>query len=633
MASSYSTNLALELIGTGDQAGTWGITTNTNLGTLLEQAISGYVTQAVSTGGDTTITIPNGADGVARNMYIELTGTGGADTNLIVPANKKLYFIFNNTASGQVTVKVSGQTGVSVPNKAKVVLVSDGTDIVDATNYVGNLSAASATITNLSSSSATITNLLATSSTITDTSTAAKFVPTGNVTAGNGMYLPTTNTLAFSTNGSERVSIGSTGNLLVNGSTGIGASNPFPAQYRLWVGSTLANANSYGIVSEPTASINSPSGSLSGFTSVLTTADSAITVGTARGVFVANAVKGAASTITNLHGVFVSDQTQGTNNFGVTSEVSSGTNKFNIYASGTAANYFAGNVGIGTPTPGGLLDIGGVIRVTVVSDYLSNSTSTLIGRTDGNGSGIFAEAGHLVLQPRSSTGRSIIFATGSTTASERLRITDTGNVGIGTASPQGRLDVSSGAAGVTAGDLVVDTANNVVYVGRLATANSTNFIVRNRLAAEGFKVDTSSGTITSTYPYNTTVGGTNRDVFVDSTGLIGYVSSVRESKTNITLVSDVSWLLQLNPVTFNFRKKDAEGKYTDEPDGPIKHGLIAEEVEAVNADLCFYDDVEVGGKLRGVNYSHLITPMLKLLQEQQAMIDELKAEVAALKGT
>ena len=132
MASTYSPNLALELIGTGDQAGTWGNTTNTNLGTLIEQAISGYVTQAVSTGNDTTITIPNGSTGVARNMYIELTGTGGSNTNLIVPANKKLYFIYNNTASGQVTVKVSGQTGVSVANGAKVILVSNGTDIVTA---------------------------------------------------------------------------------------------------------------------------------------------------------------------------------------------------------------------------------------------------------------------------------------------------------------------------------------------------------------------------------------------------------------------------------------------------------------------------------------------------------------------
>jgi len=143
MSSTYSTNLAIELMGAGDQAGNWGSTTNTNLGTLIEQAISGYQTQAVSTGTDTTITIPNGATGVARNMFLELTGTGGASTNLIVPANKKLYFIYNNS-TGAVTVKVSGQTGVSVPAAAKMVLVSNGTDIINATNYMATLTLGSA---------------------------------------------------------------------------------------------------------------------------------------------------------------------------------------------------------------------------------------------------------------------------------------------------------------------------------------------------------------------------------------------------------------------------------------------------------------------------------------------------------
>jgi hypothetical protein len=146
MSSTYSTNLAIELIGAGEQAGNWGSTTNTNLGTLIEQAISGYVTQAVATGTDTTITIPNGATGVARNMFIELTGTGGTNTNLIVPSNKKLYYIYNN-ASGAVTVKVSGQTGVSVPVGAKITLVSNGTDIVTANNYMAGATFPSPTLT------------------------------------------------------------------------------------------------------------------------------------------------------------------------------------------------------------------------------------------------------------------------------------------------------------------------------------------------------------------------------------------------------------------------------------------------------------------------------------------------------
>jgi len=146
MSSTYSTNLALELIGTGDQAGNWGSTTNTNLGTLLEQAVSGYVTQGVTTGTDTTLAMTNGASATARNMFIELTGTGGASTNLIVPANKKLYFIYNNT-TGAVTVKVTGLTGVSVPAAAKMVLVSNGTDIVTATNYMAGATFPSPTLT------------------------------------------------------------------------------------------------------------------------------------------------------------------------------------------------------------------------------------------------------------------------------------------------------------------------------------------------------------------------------------------------------------------------------------------------------------------------------------------------------
>jgi len=199
MASTYSTNLALELIGTGDQAGSWGNTTNTNLGTLIEQAISGYVTQAVVTGTDTTITIPNGATGVARNMYIELTGTGGTNTNLIVPSNKKLYFIFNNS-SGAVTVKVSGQTGVSVPTGKKVVLTSNGTDVVNGLNYIADFGSNSATITQLTATSANVTTLTSTSANITTLTGTSMNVTTAthasaNITTLTGTSATVTNIL------------------------------------------------------------------------------------------------------------------------------------------------------------------------------------------------------------------------------------------------------------------------------------------------------------------------------------------------------------------------------------------------------------------------------------------------------
>jgi hypothetical protein len=135
--STYSTNLALTLIGTGEEAGTWGTTTNTNLGTLLEQAISGYVTQAVTDGAATVLTIPNGSSGVARNMYIELTGSLTAARTVEVPANKKLYYVYNNTTGGYaVTFKVTGQTGISIPNGKRYSLVSNGSDIVAAINEI-----------------------------------------------------------------------------------------------------------------------------------------------------------------------------------------------------------------------------------------------------------------------------------------------------------------------------------------------------------------------------------------------------------------------------------------------------------------------------------------------------------------
>jgi len=198
MASTYSTNLALELIGTGDQAGTWGNTTNTNLGTLIEQAISGYVTQGVTTGTTATITIPNGSTGVARNMYIELTGTGGSGTVLLVPSNKKLYFIYNNS-SGAVTVRVSGQTGISVASTEKKILVSNGTDIVDATTYI--ISGGSANLTTLTAASANITTLTATSANIT-TLTGTTFGNTGttNLRGVSGNITTLTGTSATITN-------------------------------------------------------------------------------------------------------------------------------------------------------------------------------------------------------------------------------------------------------------------------------------------------------------------------------------------------------------------------------------------------------------------------------------------------
>jgi hypothetical protein len=138
--------------------------------------------------------------------------------------------------------------------------------------------------------------------------------------------------------------------------------------------------------------------------------------------------------------------------------------------------------------------------------------------------------------------------------------------------------------------------------------------------------------------YSTVVGATNRDVYVDSTGYIGYVTSIRESKTNITSLDDVDWLMNLEPVTFNRkvvnqnRELPSDPVYLDEHYDELEYGLIADDAVNVNKELVFYDQTEDGPALRGIQYSKLVVPMLKKIQEQQALITQLQADVAALKG-
>jgi hypothetical protein len=135
MASTYSTNLRIELIGTGEQSGTWGTTTNTNLGSLIEEAVAGYATQAVTDGAATVLTIPNGSSSTGRHYVIEFTGTLTAARTVEVPAVDKPYTFFNNTAGGfSVTVKVSGQTGVTIAAGKKAVVYTNSTDVIEVIN-------------------------------------------------------------------------------------------------------------------------------------------------------------------------------------------------------------------------------------------------------------------------------------------------------------------------------------------------------------------------------------------------------------------------------------------------------------------------------------------------------------------
>lgn len=123
MASTFSPILRIELIGTGDQSGTWGITTNTNLGTLIEQAIAGVANIDV-TAGNVTLTNLNGTSDEARCMVLRVTGTPGVSRNIIAPAVSKTYVI-NNNSDSSVVIKTSTSTGVTLSTGEIALVVYD----------------------------------------------------------------------------------------------------------------------------------------------------------------------------------------------------------------------------------------------------------------------------------------------------------------------------------------------------------------------------------------------------------------------------------------------------------------------------------------------------------------------------
>ena len=114
MASSYSQDLKLELMVTGEKAGLWGDITNTNLN-ILQQAIAGYTTLSVNSTTTGTLTFSNGVQSNGKNMVIDITGTPSGACTVTMPDSVEKYYVIKNSTGGTetVTVKTSSGTGVS----------------------------------------------------------------------------------------------------------------------------------------------------------------------------------------------------------------------------------------------------------------------------------------------------------------------------------------------------------------------------------------------------------------------------------------------------------------------------------------------------------------------------------------
>ena len=131
MASSYSSDLKLELVTTGEKAGLWGTITNTNL-QILQQAASGYLSLAVG-GADVTLALDNGATSNGKNLYIKLTGTLTANRTVTMPAGAERVFIIEDTtvrgtSNRTLSVLTASGTALAIPTGAVMLVKSDGTN-------------------------------------------------------------------------------------------------------------------------------------------------------------------------------------------------------------------------------------------------------------------------------------------------------------------------------------------------------------------------------------------------------------------------------------------------------------------------------------------------------------------------
>jgi hypothetical protein len=331
---------------------------------------------------------------------------------------------------------------------------------------------------------------------------------------------------AINVTGNTTLGDASTDTVTVNGYMGVGGAGQSNVAFYL-KNTEITGTSQYGLYSELVGNSAATTG-IYGVMGSATTAAASFTVNTLAQFRAQTVTKGAGSTITHLMGVQVLDQTQGTNNYGIYSLVSSGTNKWNIYASGTAANYFAGNVLLGTTTARafGSFGTGALQYETAVGSSLATlisnrndtgasvfgfgksrgtTTGSVTAVTSGDPLGTFnwsgADGTSLVsaasvvgaVDGAVSTGivpARLVFSTSNTsgTLTERMRLDSSGNLGLGvtpsawgTGSAYRAIDIGSGSALANmASTTTTDLISNAYY-------NGTNWIYKNTAAASKYR--------------------------------------------------------------------------------------------------------------------------------------------------
>jgi hypothetical protein len=185
MANTTSASLKLTVQQTGENSGTWGQITNTNL-LILEQAIGGYAGVGLNATTGATLVFSNGALSNGKNQIIKLTGTITSAVNVTIPDSIEKTYIVENATSGAFTVtfKTSSGTGVTwaATDKGKKILYSDGTNVLEGISSVGDLVAGDVTTNTITTNTINVSNITISASTTANTISASGDVTTS---AGN----------------------------------------------------------------------------------------------------------------------------------------------------------------------------------------------------------------------------------------------------------------------------------------------------------------------------------------------------------------------------------------------------------------------------------------------------------------
>ena len=494
MPSTFSP-LKIQLMATGENNTTWGDVTNLNLGTALEEAIVGSADVTFAS-ADVTLTLTDtNASQTARNMRLRCTGTtGGATRNLIVPSIEKPYIVRNDCADS-VVVKTAAGTGITVPAGRTMWVYTDATNVVDAVTHLSSLTLGTSLPV---SSGGTGTNTAFTAGSVVfagasgvytqdnanlfwdntndrlgiGTATpAAKLDVIGNIRMPSGNFLywaggselieaVENNRMTFFVSSLERMRIAS------NGDVGIGTTSITPLFGRtLQIGNGSVNS-SISLIGTGAANIGD------GYMAATVDAFSLTARGSTPLVLGANDAEAmritsggnvAIGTTSSSIKLQVSDVDQATARIGVNNAngqnyhlvagnpgaSNSGFAIFDATASATRMYIdSSGNVGVGTQGPssyGKLAVIGNIAASTDGATILT----------------MRANAGATTLGAYNTTASSLSFTTNTGGAGEleRMRITDTGNVGIGTASPSDLLHVAGGNVRVSGATPVIAVWN------------------------------------------------------------------------------------------------------------------------------------------------------------------------------